>query len=152
MDDQTLIFDGVPNNSSERILASVQVADDKISPDGNATIFFQDFNEARWGVWFGTGNRTLTDTEELISYENSLKVFPNPFQAHLQLELELPNSSPLQITLFDGFGRRVRQEQQSVGAGAQSLQLSWTGLPNGTYWLNVEQDGKRWGRRVVKMQ
>lgn len=147
-----MIFDGVPANSSERIIASVSVADDKINPVGGATIFLQAPNEMRWGVWFGTGNRTLTNTEDLVSVDHALKVFPNPFREQLQLELELPNANPVQITLLDGLGRQVRQEQHSVGAGAQRFQLSWMGLPNGTYWLQVEQDGKRWDRRVVKMQ
>ncbi len=150
--DQTLIFDGVPQNSSERILASVPVAADKISPAGNATIFLQKPNEARWGVWFGTGNRTLTDTDEVLNLEQAIKVYPNPFRDELQVELELPSSTPVQITLFDGFGRRVRQEQQAVGASAQNFRLSWTGLATGTYWLRIGQDGQSWGRRVVKIR
>lgn len=152
VDDKTLIFDGTPANSSKRILASVSVAADKISPIGNATIFLDVPNEARWGIWFGTGNRTLTDTENLTAAENALKVYPNPFRQNMQVELALPSSHRVQISLFDGFGRKVRQEQRSVGAGEQNLQLSWAGLPNGTYWLRIEQDGKRWGRRVVKVQ
>lgn len=152
VDDGTLIFDGVPQNSSEQILASVQVADDKINPIGSATIFLQAPNEMRWGTWFGTGNRTLTNTEDLIQLESALTVYPNPFRQNIQLELELPTSKPVQISLFDGFGRKVRQEQQAAGVGMQSFSLSWAGLPNGTYWLRVEQNGKSWGRRVVKMQ
>ncbi|MBX2874164.1 MAG: M4 family metallopeptidase [Saprospiraceae bacterium] len=152
VDDQRLIFDAVPENSTERILGSVQVAADKINPVGNAFIFLQVPNQARWGTWFGTGNRTLTDTEEALSVENALKVYPNPFRQELQVEIKLPNSTPVQISLFDGFGRSVRQERSAVGAGAQSFQLNWAGLANGTYWLRIEQDGKRWGRRVVKIQ
>lgn len=151
VDDQTLIFDAVPQGSSERILGSVQVAADKISPVGNATIFLQKPNQARWGVWFGTGNRTLTRTEEVLNVAQAIKVYPNPFQDNLQVELELPSNTPVQINLFDGLGRRVRQEQQAVGAGAQNFEMSWTGLATGTYWLSIEQDGKRWGRRVVKI-
>lgn len=152
VDDQTLIFDALPQNSTERILARVSVADDKINPVGNASIFLQVFNEARWGIWFGTGNRTLTDTDEALALENDIKVYPNPFRQELQIEVELPTSEPVQITLFDGLGRRVRQQQQAVGAGEQSFQLNWAGLAEGAYWLSIEQDGLRWGRRVVKVK
>lgn len=152
VDDTQLIFDGTPANSSEKILVSIDVATDKINRVGNATIFLQAPNEARWGTWFGTGSRALTDTKYVDAVDASLKVFPNPIQAQFQVELDLPTTAAVQISLFDGLGRRVMQEQHAGAAGFQRFDLSSKGLPSGTYWLSIQQDGRKWGRRVVKVQ
>ncbi|MEZ5039679.1 MAG: M4 family metallopeptidase [Saprospiraceae bacterium] len=151
VDDKQLIFDGVPSNSSERIIAKINLAADKINANGNATVFLQAPNEARWGVWFGTGSRNLTDIGELNTVDSRVKVYPNPFRDQIRVELELPTSGSVEFSLYDGLGRQLKQLQKPGSTGLQTFDLDWNGLPGGTYWLSIQQDGQRWGRRVVKI-
>ena len=66
-------------------------------------------------------------------------IIPNPVLADAQMELELKEASPVQITLFDQLGRSVyHADYGTARAGRVTLQLQLGSLYNGSYTLIVQ--------------
>ncbi|MFK7935414.1 MAG: T9SS type A sorting domain-containing protein, partial [Saprospiraceae bacterium] len=77
---------------------------------------------------------------------SELKVYPNPLTTN-QLSIDLPSSEiPATAIFTDQLGRVV--QQTSLASGQQSLLLQ--NLPQGVYWLQVEQAGEVWMEKIVK--
>lgn len=150
VDDDKIVFDGF-NQSGNRVLGHITLAQDKINADGNAVVLLSGSSGARWGIVFATGQRDLTsDIKDPLLRAAGLTVYPNPTRSELQIELENTTSDLTNIRLFDQLGRQVYSDQQVLGTGTQKFQLSMKELPAGTYILDIRQSAQRWLQRVIK--
>lgn len=149
--DDQLIFDGRNPNTNERVVARIGMGEDKItpSPDG-AFIYVTDPAEARWGIWFANGQRVLTDAEEVSLEDGALKVFPNPTQDLLNIELELNKKQTVQVTLFDLRGRQVKASSFEAASGNWKEQVSTHDLVPGNYVLRLQIGNETISRKIVK--
>jgi Secretion system C-terminal sorting domain len=81
----------------------------------------------------------------------STPAFPNPFNASTTIQLQMPHSGDVGITITDVLGRQVdRWTVSATGSGV--VPVSWTpnGLASGIYFLNViAPDGIRAMQKVT---
>ena len=146
--DDILIFDFI--NFGERILAETTLNEDKISGNGDAFIFHEDLDGARWGVWFANGDRQITSVEPLVLDGNKIEVFPNPFQEIITVNLDLEKSAQVLVELYDVVGQLRYRATRQLQSGIQSIQLQPENISAGLYTLNVQINGKQKAVKIVK--
>jgi hypothetical protein len=81
------------------------------------------------------------------------RLYPNPGQDHLVLELQLDKASPLSLRLYDQMGRLLREEDLGAQpAGRQVHDLDVTALPEGTYlyWIGHELGTGSRGKLMIR--
>jgi thiol-disulfide isomerase/thioredoxin len=81
---------------------------------------------------------------------SALSLFPNPASDLVILELNLEQSSRLDISVFNALGRPVLTlEEISVSGGPTQIPLDVSRLEAGVYLLQLEAEGKRISRKFV---
>ncbi len=78
-----------------------------------------------------------------------LTVFPNPASDHLQISLDLPNSGPVEWTIYDAYGRAHIENRQLAGLGSQFFRQELPRLSAGIYFLQARFNGRQETRRFV---
>jgi hypothetical protein len=91
------------------------------------------------------------NARDLPELANELRVFPNPVGEVANVQLELPETTPAQLRLFNAQGQLLRQQQELLTAGTNQLQLVVDDLPHGQYWLELS-DGRRVSRTALIKQ
>lgn len=79
---------------------------------------------------------------------SSFKVFPNPTQAIVNIDLVLKENSQVELVLFNSFGQRLI-EQKSPSTASINEQMNLNKLTNGTYYLAIWIDSSYVGRRAI---
>ncbi len=136
-DDQTLLFDtdATDDVSTFEVVGQINIAEDKISGEGEATIFRDASN---WGVWFSNGARELftpTVDDELIA--GGITLFPNPVTEVLSLNIEgvlQQQDAMMEIQGIDG--RIYLTKPYNRGDGQTAIQVG--SLPTGLYILHFK--------------
>lgn len=86
------------------------------------------------------------------------RAWPNPARKAVQLGFAMDAAGDATLRVIDAAGRAVRTEQRrGLAAGAHGWQ--WDGrddggrtLSSGVYWLEVDANGERGSRRVVRLR
>jgi hypothetical protein len=73
----------------------------------------------------------------------ALRLFPNPAQDLVFLELDLPYSAPVRAIVQDATGRQLAISDFAGQAGLQRFELRSDYWVPGTYWVSVIVDGHR---------
>lgn len=93
--------------------------------------------------------------ESLSTLENSssISVFPNPFDGSFSVQFEIPTQTFVSLSLFDAFGRQVRQPiaQKPYEAGEHVFEMNDLQLPPGIYYLELKTPSARWVQKLVKV-
>ncbi len=84
----------------------------------------------------------IVATEDVYAI-NDIKVYPNPFEH--QLHIELGNDAIHRVAVYSTLGKCLYEKQQ----GELSV-IELSNLPTGTYILKVETDLKVFTRKIVK--
>jgi Zn-dependent metalloprotease len=155
LDDSYLIFDAV-NTNDESIIAAIPLADDKISspPNAGATIFFENPGSfgLKWGIIFSNGVRNFNPTnvnEEVIAAHN-IKVYPNPVDEAFTLEMELEESTDIQLEIFDLLGRRLKALDLGTQNGTVRQSIEVNELAPATYLMRMQVGKKVVTSKLVK--
>ncbi len=156
VDDGKLIFDGFAGFFSDRVIGVIELADDKINartnPPSASVLIEGDFSGARWGVWFANGERVLTKDESVNLFDQSLEIFPNPFEEILYLRGAVLKDDPVLVEVFDQFGQRVLQQVSQAVTGNWQESLSLRNIPAGTYVIRVSIGTDSASRKIVKLK
>ena len=80
-------------------------------------------------------------------------LFPNPaHNGQVQISYESDINTKLNLTIYDLHGRTLRQQEVCFCLSADSLELDLSNLPQGTYFVQL-QDGERVGvRKLVLLE
>ncbi|MCB0563517.1 MAG: hypothetical protein KDD01_03995 [Phaeodactylibacter sp.] len=87
-----------------------------------------------------TGIRELFTSADRIEAPGSwqARLFPNPSDGNLNLELELNEKDDLQISVLDSTGKQVYSEEWGqLSSGLQRKELKLDGLPAGHFYLLI---------------
>ena len=99
-----------------------------------------------------TNQRSKTTTDEvepeIIQGKYGVKVYPNPFDDNVKIDISGNASSGGVITLFDLNGKLVIE--QSFGIGTPSLSLNTAHLHQGMYVLKIRIGEEMISRKLVK--
>lgn len=106
------------------------------------------------GAEFGTVDRAPFETglatglvENVL--ENGFNVFPNPTSGQLNVTMDLPKATVVNMTVVNVLGEVVSQQANGFGAGAQQVTMDLSGLAQGSYFLNIIADGMTATRKVT---
>lgn len=75
--------------------------------------------------------------------------FPNPGDGRFTLQMELPTTEPLQISVVDLSGKVLYEEEVKTFNGTYRKDFDLSGEETGIYLLNVVQANKRLVRKVM---
>lgn len=78
------------------------------------------------------------------------RLFPNPTQDRLHLDLSLPGRASGQLVLLDAQGRIAHREPVDLKGGTQRLAVSTGSLPAGVYLLRLRANGEQVSARFVR--
>lgn len=81
--------------------------------------------------------------------ENGLSLFPNPTSGMLNVSLDLPSSTVVNISVLNVLGEVVAQQAKGFGAGAQQTVVDLSTLAQGSYFVNILADGMTATRKVT---
>ncbi len=88
----------------------------------------------------GRTNKILNDSN---TEKNQIKLYPNPFQNNLTIELNSLETGKVNITMIDMLGRGVLSEQHKVEEGKNQIDLIFgNDLQGGVYNINIQMEGK----------
>lgn len=114
---------------------------------GLGGVYFNDSNTG-WvcganGVILHTDNGGTVGIDEVSKPESGhlqVNIYPNPFTSSTSISYDLPQSSTVQITIFNHFGQQVDFIQQNQSQGKQQIIWDASGLPAGVYYFRLEAD------------
>ncbi len=81
--------------------------------------------------------------------ESGLSIFPNPTSGVVNVNMDLPSATVVNVTVVNILGEVVSQEAKGYGAGAQRTVVDLSGLADGSYFLNILADGMTATRKVT---
>ena len=102
-------------------------------------------NQAQKGVWFTTGNRDFTATEDISANTRRLRVTPQPAEESITVSCESLTGN-LAYTIFDLTGRSL-----TYGNLSQDKIITTGNLMSGTYLLQLKSEsGETLNTKFVK--
>lgn len=91
-------------------------------------------------------SETSTTNTDLVTIDGEilLKNYPNPFQESTTIEYHLPNSTIVNLNVFNINGQLVRTLLQKAqqDAGMQQIQFDSHDIPSGLYFYRLEVNGE----------
>lgn len=90
-----------------------------------------------------------TNTQAVLNPELDLRIFPNPVQGQLNVQVKGINQGPVQMRLLSLDGKELLQRTLDAGAGLQSTVLDMGTLAPGVYLLNVQTNTENRVEKVV---
>lgn len=126
--DDKIIFNST--TGIDEVVGQISMQQDKINPTGEATLLVQD---AKWGVWYSTGFRTV-DLDEAIA-KNKIRIYPNPTSAKAFIDLSGLNGENGTIELFEINGKRLTSG--TFKANQSEVEIDLSAHVKGVYLLKV---------------
>lgn len=107
-----------------------------------------------WQMWrfdFLSEPNPETSVQDILSHKD-IRIYPNPVQSILNIELETSESGEIVIEIFDHTGRKMYDEQFNVTNGMNYHQLNADSWLKGIYLITIRlQDGKTvYSKKIAK--
>ena len=130
----------------------VVVNSDKISSSADPVGLF---TEAKWPVYFSTGERVIGD--QLVTAINEptkenifMTCYPNPVVSELSVLLSEPSLPDTRVQLMNAIGQDIFDNDHSASAAGGYLALDLSKIESGYYVLRLSNGRKTGSCRVVK--
>ena len=132
IEDDALIFDA--NSNGADLIGIIDLNSDRINAaTGDAFIFIEN---ARWGTWYGTGQRNLTSTETLTDAFD-LGVFPNPVKDNLTISYANPSGDAAQVEIYNVQGSLLKSIELAGSVNTNTHQLDVSDMTTGMYFVKL---------------
>ncbi|MFK7775220.1 MAG: M4 family metallopeptidase [Saprospiraceae bacterium] len=150
VNDEQMIFD-LPYQGTT-VLGKININANKISGDAASEDFlFPNGTIAeKWGIWFATGERDLVANENIELTELNGKIYPNPFDENLILEMEGEQNEKTMIHVFNLLGQSVFEQSINISLGKNKFDLNLKSLNAGTYFIQLQLEKGNVMMKVVK--
>ncbi len=79
----------------------------------------------------------VSSSEDLPAIQKDVKLYPNPFDQNITLDIELKQSEEIQVNIYNLSGKRTRQQVLPLGSGLNNVEINTHSLPNGIYLLEI---------------
>lgn len=106
-----------------------------IHDDTIANVYFQAFKK-RFDI-----NYVSIDMNE---FARSVKLFPNPSNGRINIEIEMENKLTAELIVYDLTGRVVLSQQKVLYAGSNTISMNLEGIAPGTYVLQMKNNDKQY--------
>ncbi|MEP7280058.1 MAG: T9SS type A sorting domain-containing protein [Bacteroidota bacterium] len=82
-----------------------------------------------------------------------VKSLLNPFGNYISFDAIVPADQQATISVFDGFGRLVKQTEEQLYRGLNKVMITdLGGLSNGTYVLRVQAGGQAINKKIIRIK
>ncbi len=134
--------DWVPNNSMVFLMNGAS----------KRTASSYDFAAANAPVLHITYRSDITGLETTGNPPLHWTVFPNPFENSVDFQFELPQASPIQITVFNGIGQRIASiADRNFAAGNHNVHwMPDAAIPIGIYYVMLSNGNQVFMHKVIK--
>jgi hypothetical protein len=148
--DNCISSGGFAIQSSERCFVSANSVDggiggDKTQPNWDVT----DSTYDQWIVKF-CDTSVFTSTNQFLSIQNSLSIYPNPFVSSLSVSLNDYNFKHVGITIRNILGEKMFYDHSNNASKIFKKDFDLGYLSKGFYLIEVEVDGARTMKKVLK--
>jgi hypothetical protein len=134
--DNAVILHAVPSGGANYNIYRQGLAADKISPQGNATLFTPNHV---WGVWYADGQRSLqVGTLEQDNAFAALSIAPNPAADRVTVGFTAHSAGAVRLSVVSLLGVEVRRSAVEAQSGDNRFELNLQGLPAGTYVVRLQ--------------
>ncbi|MFC2096947.1 T9SS type A sorting domain-containing protein [Bacteroidota bacterium] len=116
------------------VLPYVRIDEIKIRKSDNTVLAGTHGRGLFTGVW---PKDSSSDIENNIISEIDLKVFPNPADQYVNLQVKIQKNENILISVLDISGRVLVEEKEENISGKYSKQIDVSRLPTGTYFLRL---------------
>jgi hypothetical protein len=103
----------------------------------------EDYFTVTQAIYFGNGGAYLVGLEDNPEPENSIGLYPNP--TFNSVTITFTSNSTARVQLIDAQGKFI---QESVIVSGD--QMSLENLERGVYFLNVEINGEKTNRKIIR--
>jgi aminopeptidase N len=105
------------------------------------------------GYWLITKNNKSQKLPDIVSGQNVLQVYPNPFQNQFYIYLRNFSASTAFINLYNSIGQLVVSKKLALVNGSEFTEMTGQHLAAGVYTVRVEtENGVKVSKKVLKMQ
>ena len=98
---------------------------------------------------FSVNETYITNVEDVLTGK-SIKVFPNPVEDLVNVQLELEENIALDISVINLLGNVIISENKNLNQGVNTLTINIKDLPAGIYFLNLKDDRNMISKRIIK--
>ncbi len=106
--------------------------------------------------WYSCSPLSFANTSTLIGIAentansiNNSSIFPNPAKNNVTVNINLINTSKVQIDVLNTVGQLVRTIQSQAQTGSNSITIDLSGLSSGIYFVNIKVDNVRSAKKLV---
>ncbi|MEM6628495.1 MAG: M4 family metallopeptidase [Bacteroidota bacterium] len=149
-DDQQLTFTTYNVDEDRNEIGVLNLQADKLQAAGDPQF---PVSEAKWSVWFATGERSLSvDIDDTLTNGKPFVLFPNPAGESISIQYELARKVEMDFGLYNHLGQRMRNLDSPADAtpGFHQLEVDISQLSAGMYMVIWEVEGQREITKFVK--
>lgn len=88
--------------------------------------------------------------DAVLTYQNQLSTFPNPFVEQINLDIEATKASTCKWNIYDMTGKLVLSGSNDIAEGNSNISLDASDLSSGVYMLNVIINNEKHSFRLLK--
>jgi hypothetical protein len=100
-------------------------------------------------VNFEVNETYVTKIEDVLNGA-SLKVFPNPVDENINIQIEIRKNTNLNISVINLLGKTIITEHKDLGEGIQTMNINLGNLPTGIYFLNLSDGQEIISHKIMK--
>lgn len=98
----------------------------------------------------GTFSYSEIEIVELEREDGLLKIYPNPVEDELFLEMENGTAGMARVEIYNYLGMKVQEESIQIESGKNQILVKVKGLDDGVYFLILEHSKGRYQQKFVK--
>jgi chitinase len=87
--------------------------------------------------------------ENTLAALNDLSVFPNPASDHAAVILNLAAEGTYTLTIYDILGQEIQSKKWILAKGMNQIELSVSGIKNGYYFMNIQNEHTSMSKRFI---
>lgn len=126
---------------------------DEIPSLANYTYRLRAYNATDTSYYTDTAYvKLVSGIERITSVDNSLIVYPNPFNDKISIEILLENEDNIEISIYNIAGEKISEILSgNTAEGKYSFDLNTSDLASGIYYLSVRSGNNVINRKITKM-
>ncbi len=106
-------------------------------------------NNPNGNVNFEVNESYVTKIEDVLNGA-SLKVFPNPVDENMTIQVEIRKNTNLNISVINLLGKAIISDNQDLNEGIQTMNINLDNLPSGIYFLNLSDGQETISHKIMK--
>lgn len=96
-------------------------------------------------------DNTVSVHDEILASPFDIKLYPNPVSSNLTIEIQMENSTNINLSIMDVSGIRLKSQIFKAAPGFNTISFDVSQFPIGAYWLKMDFEGLTYNSKFIKM-